>query len=182
MTLLEVGRVAKSHGLRGDLIVRLTTDRTQERAAPGAVFCIPGPGLTRADGQLDCSQQLVVRTAKPYQKGWLMSFVGIDSRESADEYRGTLLFAEPLGGLDDSVVFVHDLIGRRLIDQHGTDHGAILSVIDNPASDLLELADDVLVPLNFLVETSEMQVVVDVPDGLLGPDTDTDTDTEPDQQ
>ena len=176
--------MGKPHGLRGDLIVRLTTDRTQERTAPGAVFCIPGPGRSSADEQLDCSQQLVVKKAQSYQKGWLMSFVGVDSRERADQYRGTLLFAEPLEGLDDDVIFVHDLIGLRLLDQQGSDHGEILSVIDNPASDLLELADDVLVPLHFLVETNETHVVVDVPDGLLGPDTGTDrtTGTEPDQQ
>ncbi len=168
--------MGKPHGLRGDLIIRLTTDRTQERTAPGAVFCIPGPGRSSADEQLDCSQQLVVKKAQPYQKGWLMSFVGVDSRESADQYRGTLLFAEPLDGLDDDVIFVHDLIGLRLLDQHGIDHGEILSVLDNPASDLLELANDVLVPLHFLVETNETQVMVDVPDGLLDTDTDTDTD------
>ncbi len=170
MTLLEVGRVGKPHGLRGDLTIRLITDRTQERTASGAVLRV-------GDSNEADARQLTVKKAQPYQKGWLVSFVGVDSREKADELRGRTLYAEPLDDLDDDVVFVHELIGRRLIDQHGTDHGEILSVIDNPASDLLELADDVLVPLHFLVEAGDEQVHVDVPVGLLGADhADTDSD------
>lgn len=163
MTLLEVGRVAKPHGLRGDLTVRLTTDRIDERTAPGAVFCI---------GNQPGAAELVLASAQPYQKGWLMHFEGVNGREAADKLRGTLLYAEPLEDLDDDVVFVHELIGCRVIDQHGTDHGEVLSVVDNPASDLLELANDVLVPLTFLVEAHEDRLLVDVPVGLLGGDDD----------
>lgn len=160
-SLLEVGRVAKPHGLRGEVTVRLLTDRTKERAAPGAVLRARGKGGSASE------RELVVRSARPYQKGWLMMFEGVDTREAADELRGLVLFAAPLHHLDDDVVFVHELIGCRLIDQHGVDHGEILSVIDNPAADLLELADDVLVPLNFLVEIVGDRVIVEVPDGLL---------------
>lgn len=151
--------MSKPHGLRGDLTVKLTTDRTEERTAPGAVLCV---------GDKPDARLLVVKKAQPYQKVWLIHFEGVDSREAADLLRGKTLFAEPLDDLDDDTVFVHELIGCRLIDQHGADHGEILSVIDNPASDLLELAEDVLVPLRFLVEISDGKVVVDVPVGLLG--------------
>ena len=54
------------------------------------------------------------------------------------------------------------------IDQHGIDHGTVVSVLDNPASDLLELEDGQLVPLTFLVGLVPGQRVdVDVPAGLL---------------
>jgi 16S rRNA processing protein RimM len=60
------------------------------------------------------------------------------------------------------------LIGARVIDQHGTDHGAVRSVIDNPASDLLELDDGRLVPAVFVVgHVSGEEVRVEVPGGLL---------------
>ena len=38
--LLEVGRIEKPHGVRGDVIVRLTTNRV-ERLAPGTVLRTP---------------------------------------------------------------------------------------------------------------------------------------------
>ncbi len=164
-SLLEIGRVAKPHGLRGEVTVRLTTDRTKERTASGATFRAIRPGDQFGS---DADRELVVRAARPHQKVWLMSFEGVATREAAEELRGLVLFAAPLDDVEDDLVFVHELIGCRLIDQHGHDHGEILSVIDNPAADLLELADDILVPLNFLVEVDGERVVVEVPIGLLG--------------
>lgn len=152
---LEVGHIAKAHGLRGDVVVRLTTDRTDERTEPGSVLF--------ADGR-----ELVIGKAKPYQKGWLFTFDGVNSKEAADALRGAALTAEPLD-IDDAV-FVHELIGKHVVDQHGVDHGEIVSLIDNPAADLIELADGQLVPMNFYVSGDATRVLVDVPLGLLGDD------------
>ncbi len=144
--------MTKAHGLRGDVIVRLTTDRTEERTAPGAVFFVDG-------------RTLEVAAAKPYQKNWLVTFVGVDSREAADSLRGAVLQADELVGTD--LVFAHQLIGKRLVDQNGTDHGPIESLIDNPASDLLELSDGRMVPMVFFQAIEGDIVLVDVPAGLL---------------
>jgi len=37
--LLEVGRIGRPHGVRGDVFIDLTTDRA-ERAAVGSVRCV----------------------------------------------------------------------------------------------------------------------------------------------
>ncbi len=155
---LEVGRVGKAHGLRGDVVVHFTTDRTRERTAPGALLFAG-------------ARTLEVKKAKPYQKGFLVSFDGVTSREAAEELRGEVLTADPLdaGELDDDVVFVHELVGKRLVDQDGVDHGEILSVIDNPASDLIELSDDRLVPLVFYVSHDDTIVTAELPAGLFDP-------------
>jgi len=160
--MLELGHVSKAHGLAGDAVVSLITDRTGERMASGAVLHL-GPSADRA-------QPFTVVTAKPYQDKWLVRFAGVDGREAADQLRGSKLFAAPLSSeelLDDDVIFVHELIGKRVVDQHGTDHGEVLSVVDNPAADLLELANDRLVPLSFYVSNDDEIIVVDVPVGLL---------------
>ncbi len=159
---LEVGRITKAHGLKGQLIVNLTTDRTGERTAPGALL------FAGDDGRV-----LEVVKAAPHKNNWLVSFVGVTTREQAEALQGMQLTAEHLDAaeLDDpDAVFAHELIGRRLVDQHGTDHGEILSLIDNPASDLLELSGDRLVPLVFYVEHDDETVRVDIPAGLLDPD------------
>lgn len=165
MPMLELGHVSRAHGLAGDVVVSLITDRTGERMAPGAVLFLG----RSSDGAVP---QTIVG-AKRYQDKWLVRFDGVDGRDAADQLRGSTLFAEPLSSddlLDDDVVFVHELIGKRVIDQHGTDHGEVLSVVDNPASDLLELADDRLVPLTFYVSNDETVIHVDVPEGLLDDD------------
>ena len=152
---LEVGHVSKPHGLRGELIFSFTTDRTDERTAPGAVLFLDDEAFTVARG-------------KPHGKKWLMKLEGVTTKEQADALRGRGITAEPIDDAD--TVFVHELIGNQLVDQHGVDRGRIISVIDNPASDLLELEGGGLVPLTFFTAITDGVVLVDVPDGLFETD------------
>ena len=123
-----------------------------ERTAPGAELWIE-------------DRKVVVAAARPHQQKWLVRFEGVEDRTAAESLRGRTLSAEPLD--DPDAVFVHQLIGKHLVDQAGTDHGLIVAVVDNPASDLIELADGRLVPLAFYVEADESSVSVSVPPGLL---------------
>lgn len=71
------------------------------------------------------------------------------------------------------------------MDQHGVEHGVVTGVLENPASDLLELDDGRLVPLVFLTAFEPgVRIDVDVPVGLLdGDDVDPEvgSDADPDQ-
>lgn len=149
--LLEVGRISKAHGLRGELLVTLVSDRI-ERVAPGAELSTDrGP--------------LRVIASRPHQGRWLVQFEGVTSRESAESWRGVVLRAEPIEDAD--VLWVHELIGCRVIDERGIDRGTVQTVLDNPASDLLELGSGALVPLTFVVGGPVDGIVrVVVPDGL----------------
>lgn len=152
---LEVGRIDKAHGVRGDVVVSLVTDRV-ERVAPGSV-------LYRDDGQT-----LTVTSSRPHQTRFIVKFVGFDDREDADQARGTTLFAEPLD--DPDVLWVHELVGRRVVDLADSELGTVESVEQNPASDLLVLEGGALVPLTFFIEIADDgAVVVDPPDGLFDP-------------
>ncbi len=150
---LEIGRITKPHGLNGDVLVKFITDRLDERTAPGAEI------VTVSD------RMLTVERASPHKDRWIVHFAEIDTREQAESLHGHLLFADPLEDTGD--VFVHDLIGKRLLTPDGTDHGAIVSVVANPASDLMELVDGRLVPLTFYEWHDDTTVTVDVPPGLL---------------
>ncbi len=152
MTLLEVGRVAKAHGLRGEVVVALSTDRT-ERLDPGTVL-----HSDRGD--------LVVVSARPHQHRWIVQFEGVHSREAADALHGELLRAEPLD--DPDALFVHELIGAPVVDTEGTAIGMVESVEQNPASNLLVLDGGALIPVRFVTERrDDGTLVVDLPDGLL---------------
>lgn len=156
--LLEVGRITRAHGLKGGLVVDFVTDRVAERTAPGAVLWAG-------------ERRLEVMTAQPHQgTKWLIAFAGVTSREEAERLHGQVLRAEPID--DPDALFVHELIGRTLVDQHGTAHGPVVSVVANPASDLLELADGRLVPMVFVTGSEGSEVTVSVPAGLLDDDDD----------
>lgn len=139
------------HGLRGEVIVELHTDR-EERLDPGAVVhTARGP--------------LTVVTAHRHQGRWRVRFAGCDSREDAAPLHGSVLWAEP--PVDPDVVFVHQLIDRDVVLVDGTPVGRCVSVVDNPAHDLLELDSGTLVPLPFVDEVTDDRIVIDPPDGLL---------------
>jgi len=148
---LEVGRIAKAHGLRGEVVVVLITDR-HERVEPGSVL---------HDGE----QDLVVVSSRPHQGRFIVEFEGVAGREAADALRGRVLHAEPLDA--DDVMWVHELIGRRVVERDGTERGVVELVQSNPASDLLVLDTGALVPLAFVVDQSgDDAIVIEPPDGL----------------
>lgn len=150
---LEVGRITKPHGLNGDVLVKYVTDMIEERTAVGATFTLSNDRV------------VVIESASLHNDRWIVHFEGVDSREAAQVLHSQLLFAEPLENSD--TLFIHQIIGKRLRTVEGTDHGEIVSVLDNPASDLMELANGRLVPMAFYVDHDEEFVTVDVPAGLL---------------
>lgn len=148
--LLAVGRLTRPHGLAGELVAQLTTNRS-ERLAPGSVL------YTEA-------RQLVVSSSRPMDKNFLVRFDGIVTREGADELAGETLFAEPLADPDE--LWVHELIGGTVVDGGGVERGVVEAVEANPASDLLVLDSGSLVPLRFVTNFSDGLITVDVPPGL----------------
>ena len=149
--LLEVGRITKAHGLRGEVVVLLVTDRL-ERVDPGSV-------LTTERGEL------VVTASRPHQDRWIVSFRDVTTREDADALRGLTLSAPPLDDAD--ALWVHELIGCTVISADGVERGVVESVLENPAADLLVLDDGALVPVVFVVGPPEGgRVHVDTPEGL----------------
>lgn len=153
--LLEVGRVRRPHGVKGEVVVSLVTNRS-ERLAPGAA-------LQTADAEL------VVRRARPVENRWLVTFEGYRDRAAAEGLRGAVLLAAPLEDPDE--LWVHRLIGAEVVCEAGLGRGRVTAVQANPASDLLVLDSGALVPLTFVVSLSGdggqgSTITVDAPNGL----------------
>ena len=141
-----------------------------ERTEPGAALV-----LEPRDRDTDAAARtVVIVSSRPHQGRWLVRFDGIDDRTAAEALRGCLLTAEPLpstapapdGGDAAEVLWVHELVGARVVDTHGTDRGTVVAIQANPAHDLLVLEGGALVPVTFVTEHDSSTVVVDVPDGL----------------
>ncbi|HET6950247.1 MAG TPA: ribosome maturation factor RimM [Acidimicrobiales bacterium] len=149
-SLLEVGRITRPHGLRGEVVVLLGTDR-EERLAPGTVLATDKGDLT-------------VVAARRHQDRWIVSFAGHTSREAAEALRGRVLRAPAID--DPGELWVHDLVGAKVVTTAGVAVGTCVSVVANPASDLLELDSGALVPVVFVVDHTPTVVTVDPPEGL----------------
>ena len=152
---LEVGRIGRAHGLHGEVAFTLTSDVTA-RVAKGSV-------LHAGD------RPLTVVASRPHQGRWLLRFAEVADRTAAEALRGAVVTADPIEGADD-VLWVHELVGSRVVDTAGVDLGPIVAVEANPASDLLvvEIAGrEVLVPSVFVTDRRDGVIVIDPPEGLL---------------
>ncbi|MGC8511527.1 MAG: ribosome maturation factor RimM [Acidimicrobiales bacterium] len=155
-SLLEVGRVLKPHGLKGNAVVELFSNRS-ERLEAGAVLICRGRRMEVRSSSL--------LPGRPAGSRWLVCFVGVDDVQTVESMRGATLLAQPLQ-LEDAL-WVHELVGSALYDVDGDVVGEIAAVQANPASDLLVLGDGRLVPLTFVSKVSDGKFVVDPPAGLL---------------
>jgi 16S rRNA processing protein RimM len=153
--VLEVGRIVKPHGIKGEVVVELITNRT-ERVAPGSV-------LTAAGGPLEVERSRMFEATGAGR--WIVAFRGVVDREGAEGLRGEVLQADPVE--DPDGLWVHQLIGAEVVDRDGIVLGTVEAVEANPASDLLVLNTGTLIPLRFVVDHRSGQVEVDLPPGLL---------------
>ena len=148
--LLEVGRVVRAHGLRGEVVVDLVTDRA-ERVAPGSRL------------QTDTGP-VTVASSRPHQGRHIVTFEGVVDRAGAEALVGAALRAEAVD--DPDAVWVHDLIGSVVREADGTERGRVVSVLANPAHDQLVLDSGALVPSVFVVSCEGGVTVIDPPEGL----------------
>lgn len=156
--MLEVGRVVRPHGLKGQVVVELWTNRA-ERMATGSELSTG-------------ARTLVVSGASrlPDSGGrarWLVAFEGLATREGAESIRDAVLLAEPLDV--EGALWVHELVGAQLCEPGGRPVGRVEAVEANPASDLLVLEDGRVVPLTFVHRDTGGRLIVEGPPGLLDP-------------
>lgn len=136
-TYAIVGRVRRSHGVRGEVVVELFTD------APDAVFA-SGARLFAGTVNGDLSPHgtiLHVEGARPFKDTLLVIFVEITDRNMADVWRDRFLLVptdelEPAG---DDEVFLHDLVGLTVVTISGEDIGKVIGYYDLSHGILLEI-------------------------------------------
>ena len=146
----------RAHGVRGELAVELLTDRN-DRLAPEA--------QVRAG-----DHWLTVESSRRLPDRWLVAFHGITDRTAAEALAHRPLFAAADDAGDPDALWVHELIGAEVIDQHGVHRGRCVAVVANPAHELLELESGALVPIVFVGDVTVGEpgrvITVTVPDGL----------------
>lgn len=170
---LVVGRVVKSHGIRGELVVDIRTDSPEERFAIGSrLRGRTGKGRTVTD------REVVIEAARNHSGRLLVRLEGVADRDTADALRGMLFLVDSgdLPETNDSDEFHdHQLVGLRVLGTAGQHVGEVAEVVHTPGGELLdvrlEAGVSALVPFVAAI-VSEIDLdagvcVIDPPEGLL---------------
>lgn len=164
---VAVGRIAKAHGVRGELTVDLSTDVPEVRFAPGARV------MARRRGT---SCTLTVANTRPHGERLLVTFTEVADRDAAEQLRGCVLLADTADlppSEDPDEFYDHELEGLTVVATDGTRLGTVSEVVHGPGGELVAVdigGREVLVPFVQRivpgVDRIAGTVTVDPPDGL----------------
>jgi 16S rRNA processing protein RimM len=168
---LVVGRVAKAHGIAGEVVVEVRTDDPQARFVQGKTL---RARVSRGGEQ----RGYTVESVRAHGERLLVRLAGVSDRDGADALRGTLFVvdSEELPPITEPDEFYdHQLEGLRVRTVTGVQVGTVAEVLHTAGGELLSVVTDagaeILVPFVSAivpaVSLAEGVVDIDPPDGLL---------------
>ena len=160
--LLQVGIIASTHGVRGEVKVYPTKDDPRRFRRLKEVVLDTGKE----------KMNLEIEGVKFFKQFVILKFKGLDNINDIEKYRQKSLYVTRKNAvrLQRDEYFIADLIGLKVQDEDGKELGTVKDVIETGANDVyeVEMADgkSLLLPaikqciLNVDVENGTMQVHV----------------------
>jgi 16S rRNA processing protein RimM len=164
--LILVGRVARTHGNKGQVIVNPETDFAELRFRRGQVLLV-GPEHSPVPRE--------IRDVRFQQGRPIVAFEGIGSMDDAEALAGAELWVEAgsLQELPAHTYYHYDLVGCQVLDRGGRPVGTV-TAIEGPMerSHLVVQGPrgEVMIPMAagmVTVDLPSKRIVVDPPEGLL---------------
>jgi 16S rRNA processing protein RimM len=170
---LVVGHISKPHGTKGEVFVWPLTDSPAELFIGGASLL-----LSDATGELaGDGASLAIERARPFKRGVLVKFEGLEDRNAVEPLHGRYLFLplDALPPLADDELFYHQLIGAQVETVEGGAVGTVREVYEIEPAHMLEVVGPDgrlhLVPFTAAivkqVDREARRLVIDPPAGLL---------------
>lgn len=165
--LALVGRVARAHGIRGEIIVNPETDFPESRFRPGAILQVQRSGRI---------EPLRVASMRMHRGRPIIGVDGVGTMSDAEALAGLELRVpvEDLEQLPPGVFYRHDLVGCRIETAGGDPVGEVAAVEGEMGASRLvvrSLGGEVLIPLVeaicVTIDIAGRRIVVDPPAGLL---------------
>jgi 16S rRNA processing protein RimM len=167
-SLVLVGRVARAHGNKGQVIVNPDTDFPEERFRVGQTV------FTRVAGE--SPRERLISAARFHQGRPVIALEGIESMNDAEALAGAELRVPEsvLGRLPEGSYYHHELVGCEVRRQDGTVvgtvkgiegpmHGSTLVVDGRNGEVLIPLASEICVS----IDPRRRVIVIEPPEGLI---------------
>jgi 16S rRNA processing protein RimM len=169
--MVMVGRIARAHGNRGQVIVDPETDFPEERYKPGSVVYV------RPDEKSVMVQPLTITAARFHRGRPIIALEGVDTMNAAQELAGTELRVgtDALQPLPPGTFYQHDLVGCAVETPEGVAIGVVTGVDGSGVGSRLVVQGrrgaEILIPMTDAiivgVHLAARRIVVQPPDGLL---------------
>lgn len=126
--MIEIARILKPHGIRGDLKIRLFSDNYDAFAERGFAYL-------KKNSEYQRTAYTAVRIDAPFV---YVHFDGVDTRNDAEALSNQTLYLdrEELEELEDGEHYVVDLVGLKVLDENGTELGVLKDVLQHGAADV----------------------------------------------
>lgn len=130
--LISVGEIINTHGIKGEVKVRILTDYP-ERFNKDGVFLMEKNGQTR---------ELAVENVKSLKNFLIVKFHGIDDIDHAETFKGELLKIrqDQLKELDKDTYYIFDIIGMEVFTEEGLLLGNVKDIFQTGSNDVYLVA------------------------------------------
>ncbi|MDR2372710.1 MAG: ribosome maturation factor RimM [Bifidobacteriaceae bacterium] len=187
--------IGRPHGIKGEVVLEIRTDRPSERFAVGRAYATEGAptgadgateggaigadGAAGADGAIGAGGaelgRLTLRSYRATPKQVVAGFEEIRDRTAAEALRGIKLLADVDPSEEADAWYAAQLRGAAVFLPDGTPVGEVRDLVSLPGQDLLEIAQagagTALVPLVKElvpeVDPARGRIVIDPPAGLV---------------
>jgi 16S rRNA processing protein RimM len=162
-----VGRIARAHGIRGQVIVNLETDFPDRRYYPGAELFVNRGGRV---------EPLRLTTVRFQHARPVIGIEGVETMNDAEMLAGLELRvpATQLAPLPEGTYYHHDLIGCRVETSGGRTVGTVSDVEGTLGGSRLIVdgaRGEIQIPLAAeictTIDVAAKRIVIEPPDGLL---------------
>lgn len=128
MDWLYVGKIANTHGLKGEVKILAATDFPEERFKKGNTLFLDVDGT---------KQEMTITTYRPHKQFHLVTFKGFENINLIEKYKGLKLYvhAEHVHDLSENEYYYHEIIGCEAIVD-GESIGVIDDIFETGANDV----------------------------------------------
>jgi len=165
----ELGKILKTHGLRGEVSIFLDVDYPEDYEEIDAI-------LLNVEGKLATFEVEQIRLLPNKPKTALLKLAGIDTIEETEPIIGETIYLplSILPKLGEKQFYFHEVIGFQVVDENLGKLAAIENVYSFAEGSLLVMlykGKEVLIPINdetiLKVDRENKIMQVCLPDGLL---------------
>jgi 16S rRNA processing protein RimM len=165
--LVPIGRVVRTHGIRGAIKIHPYGETLGELAAGEKLFCATEEGVA--------GRELTLVSLRAQQRVWIGEFVELKDIDQARELAGKDLHVplERLPALPEGEYYQFQLIGLSVVTKEGEKLGTLRSIFETGGNDVyvVDLGDrELLVPaiedVICEIDLENGRIIVDLPEGL----------------